>query len=62
MFGGKPLMSLEEFRRHTIKFVQKALNHNRNTRIVLLATSDIEDKYFTGASESIGMYRQVFHE
>lgn len=55
-------MSLEEFRRHTIKFVQKALNHNRNTRIVLLATSDIEDKYFTGASESIGMYRQVFHE
>jgi len=62
MFGGKPWMSLEEFRRHTTEFVHNVLNHNRNTRIILLATSDIEDKYFPGASESIRMYRQVFHE
>lgn len=62
MFGGKPWMSLEEFRRHTTEFLWKVMDASPKTSIILLAPSDIEEKYFPGSSESIRIYRRVFHD
>jgi|GEM_PF-983653 len=61
-FGGKPWMSLDEFRKHTNDFVLNVLNYSPSTSIIFLAPSDIEEKYFPGSSESMRIYRKAFHE
>jgi lysophospholipase L1-like esterase len=62
VFGGRPWMSIEEFRFQTTELVQNILNSSTGTKLVLLTPSDIEDKYFPGSLESMKRYRGILHE
>lgn len=60
--GGKPWMHIDDFKQHTMEFTLNLINHNKQTKIILLAPGDIEEKFFPGSSESMEKYRLVLED
>lgn len=62
VLGGRPWMSLEDFKQHTTELILNILNNSPKTKVVLLTPSDIEEKYFPGSVESMKRYRGILHD
>ncbi|QCT04082.1 hypothetical protein E6C60_3371 [Paenibacillus algicola] len=62
IFGGKQWMGVEDFKRHTMEFVQAILKYSPDTKIILLTPGDIEERYFPGSPESMKLYREAIHD
>lgn len=60
--GGKPWMRLDVFKQHTTELIQNILNHNKQTKIIILAPGDIEERFFPGSPESMAKYRLVLED
>ncbi|GIO89216.1 SGNH/GDSL hydrolase family protein [Paenibacillus sp. FSL K6-1566] len=60
--GGRPWMSVDEFKQHTTDFILNVLGHNQKTKIILLTPGDIEERYFPGSPASMQKYRDALRD